>query len=97
MGILGCLILYAMWCSHLLLFGGFSLSAWFGLIVVVQNFVSSLFNSDLFDFNEGWIYVLGVGAAGGFVLRNARVTKCPTPPACGPALAPRSFASGEGA
>jgi O-antigen ligase len=26
--------------------------------------VSSLFNSHLFDFSEGWIYVLGVGVAG---------------------------------
>ena len=66
-GILGCMILYAMWSSHLLLFGGFSLPAWIGLIVVVQNFVSSIFNSHLFDFNEGWIYVLGVGVAGAIV------------------------------
>jgi hypothetical protein len=64
-GALGCLILYAMWYSHLLLFTDLSLAAWVGLIVVVQNFVSSLFNSHLFDFNEGWIYVLGVGVAGG--------------------------------
>jgi O-antigen ligase len=68
-GILGCLILYAIWCSHLLLFGDFSLASWVGLIVVVQNFVSSLFNSHLFDFNEGWIYVLGVGVAGGLTAR----------------------------
>jgi hypothetical protein len=34
---------------------------------VVQNFATSLFNSHLFDFNEGWIYVLGVGIAGGMV------------------------------
>ena len=80
-GVLGCMILYAMWCSHLLLFGGFSLPAWIGLIVVVQNFVSSLFNSHLFDFNEGWIYVLGVGAAGGIVLNKALVTKVTTDPA----------------
>jgi len=66
-GILGCMILYAMWSSHLLLFGGFSLPAWIGLIVVVQNFVSSIFNSHLFDFTEGWIYVLGVGVAGAIV------------------------------
>jgi len=30
---------------------------------------SSLFNSHLFDFHEGWMYVLGVGIAGGMVLR----------------------------
>lgn len=71
-GLLGCLILYAMWLSHLLLFRGVaagSLAAWVGLIVVVQNVVSSLLNSHLFDFHEGWMYVLGVGVAGGMVLR----------------------------
>jgi O-antigen ligase len=37
---------------------------WVGLTVVVQNIVSSLLNSHLFDFHEGWLYVLGVGVAG---------------------------------
>jgi O-antigen ligase len=68
-GVLGSLLLYAMWCSHLLLFGAIGLASWIGLIVVVQNFVSSLFNSHLFDFTEGWIYVLGVGVAGGVAER----------------------------
>jgi O-antigen ligase len=31
--------------------------------------VSSFLNSHLFDFHEGWMYVLGVGVAGGAVLR----------------------------
>ena len=39
--------------------------AWIGLMVVVQNISSSLFNSHIFDFYEGWMYVLGVGVAGG--------------------------------
>ena len=39
-------------------------------MVVVQNMFSSLFNSHLFDFHEGWMYVLGVGVAGGMVLRD---------------------------
>jgi O-antigen ligase len=39
------------------------------LMVVVQNFFTSLFNSHIFDFNEGWMYVLGVGIAGGVVLK----------------------------
>ena len=98
-GLLGVVILYAMWLYHLVLFRGaglepfpfrwnrnvalvfcfdaFSsrepvptslenaLACWIGLVVVVQNVVSSLFNSHLFDFHEGWIYVLGVGIAGG--------------------------------
>lgn len=66
-GVLGIAVLFAMWLLHLLLFGGDSLVAWIGFLVVVQNFATSLFNSHLFDFNEGWIYVLGVGVAGGMV------------------------------
>jgi O-antigen ligase len=64
-GLLGVFILYSMWICHLMLFRRMDLSAWIGLIVVVQNIVSSLLNSHLFDFVEGWIYVLGVGIAGG--------------------------------
>jgi hypothetical protein len=55
---------------HLLLFRGEGLLAWIGLMVVLQNFFSSLFNSHLFDFHEGWMYVLGVGVAGGAMLRE---------------------------
>ena len=69
-GSVGVVILYAMWLSHLLLFRGEGLVAWIGLMVVLQNFFSSLFNSHLFDFHEGWMYVLGVGVAGGMVLRR---------------------------
>jgi len=58
-----------MWLNHLLLFTGRTLAAWIGLVVVVQNVVSSLLNSHLFDFHEGWIYVLGIGIAGGMSLR----------------------------
>ncbi|ANW02340.1 O-antigen ligase family protein [Bradyrhizobium icense] len=68
-GMLGALILYAMWYFHLQLFRESTLVAWVGMVIVVQNFVSSLFNSHLFDFHEGWIYVLGVGVAGGMVAR----------------------------
>ncbi len=60
--------LYALWWKHLTLFRGDGLAAWIGLLVVVQNIFTSLFNSHLFDFHEGWMYVLGVGVAGGMVL-----------------------------
>ena len=69
-GAVGIVVLYAMWLVHLLLFRGEGLAAWIGLLVVVQNIFTSLFNSHLFDFNEGWMYVLGVGVAGGMVLRT---------------------------
>jgi O-antigen ligase len=68
-GLIGIVALYAMWLLHLLLFRGEGVAAWIGLLVVVQNIVSSLFNSHIFDFHEGWMYVLGVGVAGGMVLR----------------------------
>jgi hypothetical protein len=71
-GVIGAVVLYAMWWLHLLLFRGDDLANWIGLLVVVQNFLTSLFNSHLFDFHEGWMYVLGVGVAGGMTLRAGR-------------------------
>ena len=68
-GAIGVIVLYAMWLTHLLLFRSDGLFAWIGLAVVAQNIISSLFNSHLFDFHEGWMYVLGVGVAGGMVAR----------------------------
>jgi O-antigen ligase len=68
-GLVGVVILYAMWLSHFWLFRGEGLAAWIGLMVVLQNIFTSLFNSHLFDFHEGWMYVLGAGVAGGMVLR----------------------------
>jgi len=68
-GLLGVVLLYALWIAHLRLFTGEGLAAWIGLVVVVQNIASSLVNSHLTDFHEGWIYVLGVGVAGGMVLK----------------------------
>jgi hypothetical protein len=69
-GAIGVLLLYAMWLSHLALFSGESWASWTGFLIVVQNIASSLFNSHLSDFQEGWIYVLGVGVTGGMVLRE---------------------------
>ena len=70
LGLLGAAVLWAMWIAHLLLFRGSGLAEWIGLVVVVQNIVGSLFNSHLFDFAQGWVYVFGVGVAGGTVLQN---------------------------
>jgi len=67
-GVVGVLILYALWFAHLLMFRGEGLACWIGLLVVVQNMLSSLLNTHLFDFTSGWIYVLGVGVAGGMAL-----------------------------
>jgi O-antigen ligase len=70
-GVIGVILLYAMWLWHLLLFRGEGLAASIGLLVVVQNIFTSLFNSHLSDFHEGSMYVLGVGVAGGMVLKAA--------------------------
>ncbi len=71
-GALGVILLYAMWLVHALLFRGDGLVAWIGLMVVVQNFFTSLFNSHIFDFTPGWMYVLGVGIAGGTMFRASQ-------------------------
>ena len=78
-GALGILALYGMWLVHLLLFRGDGLVAWIGLMVVVQNFFTSLFNSHIFDFTEGWMYVLGVGIAGGMMFRAVAPDAAPAP------------------
>jgi O-antigen ligase len=69
LGLVGGAILIAMWLAHLALFRGAGLVAWIGFVMVAQNVVSSLFNSHLFDFFHGWLYVFGVGVIGGMVLR----------------------------
>jgi O-antigen ligase len=69
-GVLGVVVLWAMWISHFLLFRGEGMVAAIGLLVVVQNILTSLFNSHIFDFHEGWMYVLGVGVAGGMAMRR---------------------------
>lgn len=86
-GMIGIVTLYAMWVAHLLLFRGQGLASWIGLLVVVQNLVSSLFNAHLFDFVEGWMYVLGVGVAGGMHLGTRRRGQTPGLPAGGPPAA----------
>jgi O-antigen ligase len=72
LGLVGTAVLLAMWAAHLALFRGGTLAAWFGLTIVTYNVVSSLFNSHLFDFSQGWLYVFGVGLTGGMVLRTVR-------------------------
>lgn len=70
LGLFGAGVLWAMWIAHIFLFRGTGLAEWIGLVVVVQNIVGSLFNAHLFDFGQGWIYVLSVGVAGGVALKN---------------------------
>jgi O-antigen ligase len=75
LGLVGVVLLYAMWIAHLILFRGNGVAAWVGLLVVVQNVIGSLFNSHLFDFTQGWLYAFGVGIVGGAALAGADHTK----------------------
>ena len=75
LGFVGIGLLLAMWIAHLAQFRGGSFAAWVGLVVVIQNFIGSLFNSHLFDFTHGWVYVVGFGIAGGAVLKQTATFK----------------------
>jgi len=80
LGLLGIVALWALWLIHFLFFLRESgLAGWIGLMVVVQNVVSSLFNSHLFDFTQGWTYVFGVGVAGGMILQRSAAQWHPEP------------------
>ena len=70
LGLVGAVVLWAMWMAHFLLFRGEGAAAWLGTVVVVENIVSSTAHSHLFDFNNGWLYVFGVGVLGGMTLRK---------------------------
>jgi hypothetical protein len=70
LGFIGTFVLISMWIFHLGLFRENALIPWYGLTIVVSNVVGSLFNSHLFDFTQGWLYVFGVGVLGGIVLKR---------------------------
>ena len=75
LGVVGAAVLLAMWGAHFMLFCGPTLTAWIGLLVVTDNVVSSLFSSHLFDFTQAWLYVFGVGVAGGMVQRERQASE----------------------
>jgi O-antigen ligase len=70
-GIVGAAVLLAMWLAHFSVFHSTGLIAWIGTVVVVENVVSSLTSSHLFDFVHGWLYVLGVGIIGGMCIHES--------------------------
>jgi O-antigen ligase len=71
LGLLGVAVLYAMWAAHLRLFLRIGPGDAIGLLVVAQSMLSSLFNSSLFDFTHGWVYVWGVGVLAGMAARES--------------------------
>lgn len=70
LGLIGGAILAAMWAAHFILFRRDGWVAWIGTVVVIENVVSSAVNSHLADFSQGWLYVFGVGIAGGTLLKK---------------------------
>jgi O-antigen ligase len=80
LGFVGFVVLMAMWAAHWQLFLGTGTVSWIGLVVVTQNFVSSLFNSHLFDFTQALIYVFGVGIAGGMLKAASSSRQLDEPP-----------------
>jgi O-antigen ligase len=69
-GLLGAIVLWAMWIAHFRLFREEGILAWMGTMIVVENIVSSFVHSHLFDSAHGWLYVFGVGVLGGMALRQ---------------------------
>jgi hypothetical protein len=91
LGAVGTILLLSMWIAHLALFRHGELLAWYGLIIVVANITGSLFQTHLFDFTQGWLYVFGVGVLGGLVLRGKEQTQ-----PVGPSLSRQAIAQRDG-
>jgi hypothetical protein len=69
LGLIGVAILIAMWGAHVRMFCATGLINWIGLVVVAENIIASMFNSQLSDFTTGWIYVFGVGVTCGMLTK----------------------------
>jgi O-antigen ligase len=80
LGLVGAAVLIAMWIAHVMLFCGATLTEWVGMVIVVDDVVSSLVNSYLFDFTQGWMYVFGVGVCGGMVRQARNLSQPGAPP-----------------
>lgn len=76
-GVLGSILLVSMWIAHLWLFRRGDSVSMIGSIVVVQNIIGCMFNSHLFDFTQGSLYVIGVGVIGGMALRGDAAARLP--------------------
>jgi O-antigen ligase len=78
LGLVGCCALIAMWLAHFLIFARSHGVAWLGTLVVLQNISSSMFNSHINNFTQGWTYVFGVGVLGGMALRQLSIKGSPS-------------------
>jgi O-antigen ligase len=66
-GIVGGLLLWAMWVFHARLFLARDMASIFGQAIVLQNVIGSLFNSHLSAVTQGMLYCLAVGLLGAVV------------------------------
>jgi len=66
-----------MWIAHFPLFRSCGITAWLGTVIVVDNVVCSTVHSQLFDFNNGWLYVFGVILGGTVLQESARTPAKP--------------------
>lgn len=73
-GLVGGLVLLAMWAAHAQMFLGRDMASVLGLAVVVQNFLGSLFNSHISQVTQGMLYCLEVGILGSVVRGAASQT-----------------------
>jgi hypothetical protein len=71
-GLVGGVILLAMWTVHFSMFIGRGFASAMGQAIVIQNFIGSLFNSHLSTITQGMLYCLAVGLLGGIVQRARR-------------------------
>ena len=85
-GLVGGVLLIAMWAAHFALFVGRDFAHAMGQAVVVQNVVGSLFNSHLSVVTQGMLYCLAVGLLGA-VIRNASLQHAPADRVVGPVSA----------
>jgi hypothetical protein len=69
-GLIGGLLLWAMWIAHARLFLARDYASILGQAVVLQNVIGSLFNSHISAVTQGMLYCLAVGLLGALV-RNA--------------------------
>ncbi|HJZ19580.1 MAG TPA: O-antigen ligase family protein [Bradyrhizobium sp.] len=71
-GLVGGVLLLAMWAVHLMMFTGRDFARVLGQAIVLQNVIGSLFNSHLSAVTQGMLYCLAVGLLGA-VIRNAHL------------------------
>ena len=90
-GLLGGVVLLAMWAAHFRMFLHGDVVSIMGQAVVLQNFIGSLFNSHLATVTQGMLYCLAVGMLGS-VVRDQLAGPAESLRNISPAVPPNLFA-----